>query len=135
MKRIFGWLVLGSVAILISWVSPPPDLRGAEARGNTQTCKMCHSDHFNSYTKSIHASKEIRNSPENALGCESCHGQGQLHIQKGGAKGSGIIAFSKGRPDPAAKSEKCLACHAESRGMAFWDMSKHKTAAVSCDSC
>jgi DmsE family decaheme c-type cytochrome len=135
MKKTSVRSVLFSALTLLIWIYMPWEVHGAEPGGATQTCKMCHSDRFNSYTQSIHANKEIRNSPANAVGCESCHGPGQLHIQKGGGKGSDIFIFSKGKTDPTAKSEKCLACHAESRGMAFWDMSRHKTAAVSCDNC
>ena len=134
MKKISILHVLSALTLFI-WIGIPGAVHGAEPGGATQTCKMCHSDYFNSYAPSIHANKEIRNSPANALGCESCHGPGQLHIQKGGAKGTGILAFSKGKAEPYAKSEKCLACHAESRSMAFWDMSKHKTAEISCDRC
>lgn len=135
MKKIFTFLFSLSVLITMIWITVPRDVRGAENTGNTETCKACHQDRYTGYSKSIHANKAVLKSPANAQGCESCHGSGMAHIQKGGGKETGMLAFSKGKVEAASKSSKCLACHANSRSLSFWDMSKHKAAGISCDSC
>ncbi len=108
--------------------------RSDEGYVGSETCKGCHEAAFASYTKSVHAKKAIPGSPVNKDGCESCHGPGAQHAEKGGGKGVAIIAFGK-KMDAREKSAKCLACHGETKNLAFWDMSKHKSADVSCDNC
>ena len=97
-------------------------------------CKGCHEGYYNSYAANIHAKKAIPDSPANRNACESCHGPGAAHVAKGGGKGTDIIAFGK-KEDAKKKSTQCLFCHDESKHLAFWGMSKHKSAGVSCDSC
>jgi DmsE family decaheme c-type cytochrome len=135
MKKTFTLLALLSFLMGAGWFTAPDDVRGVEMPGNIDTCKSCHQDRFTSYSKSVHGNPAIRKSPANAQGCESCHGPGKLHIQKGGGKGTGMPTFSKGKVEAATKSAQCLACHADSRSLSGWDMSKHKAAGISCDNC
>lgn len=135
MKRLFLWLVFCSAAVTIGWGTACREALGAEAGGGALTCKACHQGPSASYMESIHAKTAIRKSPANAEGCESCHGPGKSHIQKGGRGGVDILSFGKKTAESAVKSAKCLECHAESRSLSFWDMSGHKAAGVSCDSC
>jgi len=45
---------------------------------------------------------------------------GVEHVSKGGGKGvGGIFVFDK-KGDPKARAAKCLACHEESKNLAFW---------------
>jgi len=97
------------------------------------SCKECHKDHYDTYLRSVHAAKYIPNSPGKGDSCETCHGAGGPHIQKGGGKGS-ILSFTRSN-DPKEKAGKCLACHIDSNKMAFWTLSKHKVSGLSCDSC
>jgi len=110
------------------------DAGGNDGYIGSETCKACHSDRYESYLKSVHAQKVIPGSPANKNGCESCHGPGATHVQKGGGKGTGIFAFIR-QTDPNEKSSKCLACHQESRSVSFWNMSRHKANDISCDRC
>ena len=135
MKKILTFLVFLSALITVVLLTYPLNVQGAKPGGNTETCKACHKTHYDSYKASIHSNMGIRKSPGNDEGCESCHGPGISHIQKGGAKGIDIFIFSKRESDPAGKSAKCLECHAESRSLTHWDLGKHKSAGVSCDSC
>jgi len=124
-----------SVMIIICFLTVPRQSASAEKGGRSETCKACHQGHYNTYINSTHAKKAIHKSPANAEGCESCHGDGKSHIQKGGGGGVDIFIFRDKKVDGTAKSAKCLDCHAESRDLAHWDMGAHKTAGVSCDNC
>ncbi|MCX8022930.1 MAG: DmsE family decaheme c-type cytochrome [Syntrophorhabdaceae bacterium] len=98
----------------------------------SDACKECHQEYFLSYSKSIHGKKAIPGSPGATQGCESCHGGGAVHIEKGG-KG-GILAFGK-KGDGRIKSAPCLTCHENSKEMLTWSMGRHMSMGVSCDSC
>ena len=54
-------------------------------------------------------------------------------MDKGDGKGT-IISFGKDN-NVGEKSSTCLICHGDSKQMVFWDMSRHKTSRLSCDSC
>ena len=100
----------------------------------SEACKDCHEAYYIKFLKSVHGKKAVPGNPANQHGCESCHGPGTQHIEKGGGRGVAIFVFGK-RIDPKEKSAKCLACHAESKAVAFWNMNRHKFAGNSCDSC
>ncbi len=117
---------------------PLPPAYGQEkepAYVGMEACKDCHEDYYKSYEKSIHGKKAIPNSPAASQGCESCHGPGGLHVEKGGGKGvGGLITFNKSQP-PDRKSAMCQKCHENSKELGEWKMSRHDRAQVSCDSC
>lgn len=100
-----------------------------------ETCKSCHEDSYTSYLKSVHAKKAILNSPANKEGCESCHGPGAQHVEKGGGRGVGELkSFSKKEPS-TQKAASCLQCHSNSRHLAFWDSGAHKKNDIACTDC
>lgn len=100
----------------------------------SETCKGCHEPYFLGYQRSVHGKKAIPGTPVNREGCESCHGPGGQHAEKGGGRGIAIFAFGR-KAGATTRSAKCLACHQESRQLANWDVSRHKTTDVSCDNC
>ena len=97
-------------------------------------CRACHQQRYDSYLKSTHSKAVIPGYPANRNSCESCHGPGLVHVQKGGGKGTGMIAFGK-KDDPEAKQSRCLSCHQDSKAVPLWDLSKHKVNGVSCSDC
>ena len=80
-------LVIPTVVISLRDAGSDDGYVGAE------TCKGCHKDRYESYLKSNHAKKVIPGSPANKNACETCHGPGMAHVQKGGGRGTGMFAF------------------------------------------
>ncbi|MEK6325563.1 MAG: hypothetical protein AABN33_28305, partial [Acidobacteriota bacterium] len=81
----------------------PEDFVGSE------TCKACHEDQFNSFTKTAHAKLSKAGWKTERQGCESCHGPGKAHVEGGGDK-TKIRTFEN--ESPKQISEGCLQCHA-----------------------
>jgi DmsE family decaheme c-type cytochrome len=100
----------------------------------SEACKDCHEGYYNTLMKSVHGKKVVPGSPVNREGCESCHGPGAQHAEKGGGKGVAIFVFARGA-DVKTRASKCLGCHEESKHLASWDIGKHKSAGISCDNC
>jgi len=133
MKRgtfICLFMLVSFSLILITWNI----VRGDSEFVGSEACKDCHEAQYNKFVKSIHGKKTIPGNPVNRDGCESCHGPGARHVEKGGGRGAAIFAFSK-KESSTARNSKCLACHEESKVLAFWNMNRHKFAGNSCDSC
>lgn len=97
------------------------------------TCQGCHETQHASYVKSIHSKKQVQG-PEYKEACETCHGPGSQHVEKGGGRGVNIFDFGK-KVDTNARSAKCLACHEETKHLAFWSLSRHKAEGVGCNDC
>ncbi|QWR77730.1 hypothetical protein [Candidatus Magnetomonas plexicatena] len=101
-----------------------------------ETCKGCHPENYEAYKKSVHGKPSVKG-PGSKDACETCHGSGAKHVEKGGGRGVDIFSFADKKVDAKEKSAKCLACHQENKSQVFWSMSKHSAASsgVSCDSC
>jgi DmsE family decaheme c-type cytochrome len=96
----------------------------------TDTCVTCHTAEGESLKGSGHAQAKNPRSPAATLGCESCHGPGQAHVDDE-AKGH-ILKFAQMKPD--AVSETCLTCH--NRGdHAAWEGSAHESRSLTCTTC
>jgi len=133
MKKRKVFVFLFALACILSFLTPRVLRADAEYVGS-ETCKGCHEDYYKAFAKSGHGKKAIHGSPMNREGCESCHGPGGQHAEKGGGEGAAIFAFSN-KESASTKSTKCLACHEDMKGVENWNMSRHKTADVSCDIC
>ena len=109
-------------------------VKGGSGLVGSEVCKDCHEAQYNKFMGTIHGKKAIPGSPANKAACESCHGPGDQHVEKGGGRGVAIFAFSK-KESSTDRDAKCLACHTESRGLPFWDLSRHQSAQTTCDNC
>ena len=96
----------------------------------TDTCVLCHDAESKTMTQSRHGWAKDPRSPAATLGCESCHGPGQKHVDDD-AKGN-IKRFKQLKP--AEVNETCLSCH--NRGThAGWDGSAHAARNLTCTTC
>jgi len=135
MRKTMSFLIVFFVLLFASFLITnfSDDAHGAAGYAGSEKCKGCHKLYFD-YVKTVHNKKAISWSPANREGCESCHGPGAEHVERGGGKGVAIFVFNKAS---AAKerSTKCLACHEETNTLAFWNMNRHNTEDVACDDC
>jgi len=131
-RRTFSllFMVVTFSFILIPWniARADSDYAGSEA------CKDCHEAYYKGFAQSVHGKKAVPGNPANREGCESCHGPGAQHIEKGGGKGVAIIVFGR-KTDANTRDSKCLACHGEAKEFPFWNLSRHKSAQIACDNC
>lgn len=61
-----------------------------------ETCKGCHEMQYETYTRTLHSKKHVKG-PASQDACETCHGPGAKHVEKGGGRGVDIFAFDKKR--------------------------------------
>ena len=136
MKKFISFLLffLGFLFVLLLKGNFMGDAIGDTSYVGSETCKGCHEPYFLGYQRSVHGKKAIPDSPGNRDGCESCHGPGAQHVEKGGGRGVAIFAFAR-KTDPNVRDSKCLSCHGEKRDLPFWNLSKHKSGQVACDNC
>ncbi|MFA6498017.1 MAG: DmsE family decaheme c-type cytochrome [Desulfurivibrionaceae bacterium] len=128
-------LMLSLIAGMVALSGAGMSVNSAKAAApSAESCKDCHADQFTSFMKSRHAKGAITG-PNGTGACLTCHGPSMAaHLEKGGGKGTGAFAFNK-KADPEAKAAQCLTCHSDSKHLALWESSKHRSAGLSCDSC
>jgi DmsE family decaheme c-type cytochrome len=134
MKTLLPVVLLVFSVMLFSVQGSATESKGGDYAGS-EACVGCHDKQAQALSKSVHWKKAVKGSPMNDQGCESCHGPGAAHVQAGGGKGvGGLMTFAKNEP-AAGKSEACLRCHEDSKELVSWNLGRHKTMDVSCDSC
>ncbi len=99
----------------------------------TQTCEECHPHHYDTYIKTVMGNPNVKNSPAEKFGCETCHGPGSLHVDSQGMLPGGLITFSPKEP-AKIKDAVCLKCH-ETGARALWEGSDHEVHGLSCMNC
>ncbi|HMK42745.1 MAG TPA: DmsE family decaheme c-type cytochrome [Dissulfurispiraceae bacterium] len=124
--------IIAAVGIAFS-ASEAPDDPTKKGYIGAETCKGCHETQFETYSKSIHSKKAVKG-PEYKEACETCHGAGAKHVEKGGGRGVDIFDFGK-KVDPKSRAAKCLSCHDETPHLANWNLSRHSAADVVCNDC
>jgi DmsE family decaheme c-type cytochrome len=104
----------------------PPSYAG------TETCKVCHEDIYNGFTRSPHRVVETDASHGwQGRGCESCHGAGQAHTE--GPSADNIRNPAK--LTAAATDKICLTCHLNQPTHAGRLESSHAKNQIACTAC
>jgi DmsE family decaheme c-type cytochrome len=102
----------------------PPGYAGAEA------CATCHTGYDASINASKHGQANNPRTPAAKLGCESCHGPGEAHMNDP----EKVKPIQLNKVSAKAVTETCATCH--DRGVhALWKGSPHESRNVSCVSC
>ncbi|HYV06974.1 MAG TPA: DmsE family decaheme c-type cytochrome [Blastocatellia bacterium] len=139
---VTGWLTFGVLFAAGSSFSnpaaPDKDKAASVTKANdrpddflgSETCKACHEDQFNSFSKTAHS--HLAKAGWKNEGCESCHGGGKAHVEAGGDK-TKIRTFES--ESPKQISESCLACHAGKEEHNNYRRGEHWRNDVSCVDC
>ena len=111
---IIGWMACGLFLVVQTTfsksaepteaLSPIADNKAEDFVGS-ETCKACHEDQFNKFSKTAHAKLHKADWSATQQGCESCHGPGKAHVEGGGDK-TKIRTFEN--ESPKKISETCL---------------------------
>jgi hypothetical protein len=86
-------------------VSPRPELEEGGRRPVTAACLYCHTDRVTPVPGAVNRFVEPVFPPQVSVGCERCHGPGELHVAERRAGGS------TGSPDDAIVNPKHLPAH------------------------
>jgi len=126
-------LIPGALLFLVAAITP--QFAAAQAP-DTEICKACHLEKYNSFVASKHGVKNDPRSPASRGSCVTCHGEGALeHAKKGGGRGVGGIINPASKTLAAdVKNGICLTCHQGGKRI-HWDRSAHAGADVACTSC
>lgn len=102
----------------------------------TEICITCHADQDQRFKNTVMGKAFAHpHSPEEARGCESCHGPGRAHVDAGGGKDTIPVRFGKDSPNSVAEQNAaCIDCHARGSHL-FWKGSPHETRGIACVDC
>jgi predicted CXXCH cytochrome family protein len=105
---VWGLLLVSCVMVSRNTMMfAPPQIPGAKFVGSAE-CAQCHENITSGFHDATHAKLMAQGKNDQNIGCESCHGPGSIHSQKGGAPGTII--------NPARNPETCFQCHLDKRG-------------------
>ena len=147
----FRWVATVLALLLITAVpllaeppgQPASPAQGAQASAKgdgdyvwSETCLGCHEDQQRRFKNTIMGKVMARpRTPEEARGCESCHGPGRAHVEAGGGKDSIPIRFGRDSKNSIEEQNAaCLDCHSRGNRL-FWKGSPHETRAMACVDC
>jgi DmsE family decaheme c-type cytochrome len=102
----------------------------------SDTCITCHEDQSRRFNRTAMGKAMAHpHTPDEARGCESCHGPGRVHVEAGGSKDTIPVRFTEDSKNTVAeKNFACLQCHSR-RNQLFWKGSPHESRAMACVDC
>jgi len=113
--------------------------QAAKADGDyvgAETCVVCHQDQERRFKNTVMGKVMARpHTPQEARGCEACHGPGKAHVEAMGSKDSIPIRFGRdSKNSTEEQNAACLDCHSRGNRM-FWKGSPHESRAMACVDC
>jgi len=122
-------------------VSPPATPQKGSGGGDgdyvgSETCITCHADEERRSKDTVMGKAMAHpRTPEEARGCESCHGPGRAHVEAGGGKDTIPLRFGKDSPNSVAEQNAaCEECHSRGDHL-FWKGSPHESRGMACVTC
>jgi DmsE family decaheme c-type cytochrome len=102
----------------------------------SDTCAGCHEDQARVFkSTAMGKAMEHPHTPDEAHGCESCHGPGKVHVEAGGGKDTIPVRFTADSTNTVAeKNAACQQCHSKGSQL-FWRGSPHESRAMACVDC
>src|SRR6267142_4245077 len=147
-------LVAGLVLLFTSFWSADPPAQAQSITSRTQVqssrqaveqsqvgvkCVSCHRPYVNSFLMETHGKTAKFLNDSRATMCESCHGNGERHIEN---REKRIAADDIDNPTQLKTPEErrranaaCLQCHSGDRNRFSWQASEHDRSDMSCMSC
>lgn len=101
---------------------------------DSSICAGCHEDQVAAFESNPHSLLDDPDWGKYGIedgSCISCHAGALTHVEEGGGQGN-IFAFGDDTT-PAARTEACMACHADTHPR--FATSEHAQAGISCTSC
>lgn len=145
-RKAFLYGAALSLAILIMPMAAWGAATAQDAEEAVKKCGKCHKDYVTKWLPTKHGQVWTKNpaNEKQAMGCQTCHGDGERHMADAKAKSdtggavdkSLIIQLSKGTPLSKAEQRAiCQNCHYGTEGMTHWQGSPHDNADLSCLDC
>jgi DmsE family decaheme c-type cytochrome len=102
----------------------------------SETCITCHQDQDRRFKNTpMGRAMAHPRTPDEAHGCESCHGPGRAHVEAGGGKDTISVRFGKDSPNSVAEqNQACEQCHSRGTHL-FWKGSPHESRGMACVDC
>ena len=102
----------------------------------SETCITCHQDQDRRFKNTIMGKVMAHpRTPDEAHGCEACHGPGRSHVEAGGGKDTIPMRFGKDSPNSVAEQNAvCEGCHSRGTHL-FWKGSPHESRGMACVDC
>ncbi len=94
-----------------------------------EDCTACHEEVGEGFRHTAHGIY-LSNSADAEYSCESCHGDGTMHIDEMTPES----IYNPAKHDPFTDNNLCLNCH-NSHAMGDWEFASHRNADVTCSDC
>ena len=98
-------------------------------------CQQCHRAIVESFALEIHGKSAKFLKDSRGSTCESCHGDGEKHIETSSQTRNGGNIINPATQTSALANESCLQCHSRDRYLFDWRGGKHDRNDMSCLSC